>query len=1161
MLADAEATFSALVIASSNPILSPSKINRELKKDAIHSKELVIGAANLCNKMKGKDYSIDLEEVEKLLEVCPQMRFAQSMNVRLLCCQQRWSDAKGYAEAVILSAHESVQKMFAHLSTEYPLCGQSKLDWTEKNGCLVFDLGSVSNIMLCMGSDMAQTYITTIKNTDVSKTFHHDTMNAIVRLLRKLWEIVYDESEWTWVEAEFNAIQKLIDYTLAFERKASMKAYDDAITYCSEALKLDNDACLWNSMLYFNRAMLYMQIEKYTEAVHDCHQSITRDASNHAAILCRARANRALGNIIVSTRDYRKYLSVKPRPDDFEAIDAEVDMMLEVADEGSNCRSTSTNEIASNEPIKDETRSYQHFYRQFENTVKMSMGKNGGDYDIKFSLGTSSTPSRRSNTRKNTDNISFTTSTPGTQMNYVENEDEVIFGSPESGMDLDEGHPDPSPPSAETSVPFSVPPGPPPFTAQNIPRPSMPPPPPPAPEPTSVPLFSMGSSTPKKKKGPSSTNRSSPSDKKSDTYSQPASTSSSSTPVNDIYIFEQFRIQGKKLYEMEDYENALDAFSNCLAACPEDWPELPGVLGNRAATFMMLERYVEAIEDCGRAVKLNPSMLRLLDRKGRAQLKLGMLADAETTFHDLLSACKKAVKFDAQIQKDAWISLKQVEDSRRSVDTLEKWKSDNRLALEEVERLLEVCPHMRAAQTLKGTFLCNLQKWDEAKLYIETTALGAHDKIQRLFSHPRAAFPCPQQNKLVWKCNSLLKQNGHNIEIDRYAISNAMLCMGSDMARVYLVCLKNLSICRNHSSEAMSILSQLLTILASTVSDWKWVKTSANLLKESIELKNSADEKFRVASYNAAIGAYSEALRKDPEAYRWNAVLYCNRAAAYMNLQKYTEAINDCHQSLARDKQYVKALLRRGRAHRASGNYNSAITDFQNYLSSQPAPQDAEDIKLELDDILQSQREESRRPPPPQSSQYHFHNPKFNTNSKNGSENTGHSSAHSSSSTSSQSHSQGTFFRQYRDKNGPNGSGSSFPGAGQRPSQRHPYGTRGPYEGDVPPPPPPPNQHHQRRQQQQQRRPNSPPRPPPSLNPNDQDHYSQLGLSSTATDKDIKTAYRKLALKYHPDKNKDAGAEDIFKAISTAHTVLSDKDARRKYDLSRPLFNGAKRYH
>lgn len=63
------------------------------------------------------------------------------------------------------------------------------------------------------------------------------------------------------------------------------------------------------------------------------------------------------------------------------------------------------------------------------------------------------------------------------------------------------------------------------------------------------------------------------------------------------------------------------------------------------------------------------------------------------------------------------------------------------------------------------------------------------------------------------------------------------------------------------------------------------------------------------------------------------------------------------------------------------------------------------------------------------------------------------------------------------------------------------------------------------------------------------DYYKILGLSKTATDKDIKKAYRKLARKYHPDLNpKDAEAEKKFKQINEANEVLSDPEKRKKYD-------------
>ena len=63
------------------------------------------------------------------------------------------------------------------------------------------------------------------------------------------------------------------------------------------------------------------------------------------------------------------------------------------------------------------------------------------------------------------------------------------------------------------------------------------------------------------------------------------------------------------------------------------------------------------------------------------------------------------------------------------------------------------------------------------------------------------------------------------------------------------------------------------------------------------------------------------------------------------------------------------------------------------------------------------------------------------------------------------------------------------------------------------------------------------------------DYYKILGLDKSASDKDVKKAYRKLARKYHPDLNpNDAEAEKNFKQINEANEVLSDSEKRKKYD-------------
>jgi molecular chaperone DnaJ len=62
------------------------------------------------------------------------------------------------------------------------------------------------------------------------------------------------------------------------------------------------------------------------------------------------------------------------------------------------------------------------------------------------------------------------------------------------------------------------------------------------------------------------------------------------------------------------------------------------------------------------------------------------------------------------------------------------------------------------------------------------------------------------------------------------------------------------------------------------------------------------------------------------------------------------------------------------------------------------------------------------------------------------------------------------------------------------------------------------------------------------------DYYKTLGVDRKASQDEIKKAYRKLARQYHPDQNKDAGAEERFKEISEAYDVLGDPEKRKKYD-------------
>ena len=68
---------------------------------------------------------------------------------------------------------------------------------------------------------------------------------------------------------------------------------------------------------------------------------------------------------------------------------------------------------------------------------------------------------------------------------------------------------------------------------------------------------------------------------------------------------------------------------------------------------------------------------------------------------------------------------------------------------------------------------------------------------------------------------------------------------------------------------------------------------------------------------------------------------------------------------------------------------------------------------------------------------------------------------------------------------------------------------------------------------------------------NKRDYYEVLGVSRSASQDEIKKAYRQLALKYHPDRNhEDKHAETLFKEAAEAYAVLSDEGKRRIYDMT-----------
>lgn len=269
-----------------------------------------------------------------------------------------------------------------------------------------------------------------------------------------------------------------------------------------------------------------------------------------------------------------------------------------------------------------------------------------------------------------------------------------------------------------------------------------------------------------------------------------------------------------------------------------------------------------------------------------------------------------------------------------------------------------------------------------------------------------------------------------------------------------------------------------------------------------------------------------------------------------MRLSMYSEAVLDCHQSISRDPEYYRSYLRRARARKSLGELDAALTDYKRYLS---APQDDPGISAsdrqgassEMNEVLAAQNkhksDEAAAAARAAKGARHGMGNAFDDEDDNDEGDymfphwgNGRSTTDQPKSTYRKPRPQHDEYARY---------GTERQGYPQRNSKKadppkgYGYNTRasaasGDAGGKAHGP-----SHRHRAWENENTRSSYTVKSASAVST----HYSLLGLSQSATEKEIKTAYRQMALKYHPDKNREAGAEDMFKSVTAAYSVLSDK--------------------
>lgn len=335
--------------------------------------------------------------------------------------------------------------------------------------------------------------------------------------------------------------------------------------------------------------------------------------------------------------------------------------------------------------------------------------------------------------------------------------------------------------------------------------------------------------------------------------------------VSDAESAEKSKLQGNEAYKKGDYRGAIAFYTTAI----ETAPLTVAYYGNRAAANFMLLKYKEVIEDCNFAVTLDRSFLKCYSRKAKAQLCLGNIAGAISTYQDAL-----------------------LTDPNHSATINEKREAE--VALDKIKRGRDYMTESKFVQ-----------------------ALSCFDSVLKIVTGSR-------QVKLL-RAEALMGRERYD---EAFAVLTQLMRSSSDTQTPELLYLR--ARCLYFQGEFPNAIKHLKMSLHSDPDNVKYIK-EIKRIRQLDNKKEDANAAFKQASWQEAIDKYSDCLLLDPKNKPFNAKLHSNRATAYSKLLKYDEAIKDCDTALYYDASYAKAVLRKAVCLRAKGEVGDLDQALREY--------------------------------------------------------------------------------------------------------------------------------------------------------------------------------------------------------------------------------------
>lgn len=353
--------------------------------------------------------------------------------------------------------------------------------------------------------------------------------------------------------------------------------------------------------------------------------------------------------------------------------------------------------------------------------------------------------------------------------------------------------------------------------------------------------------------------------------------------IDDYTIAEERKNTGNAEYKAQNYHAALKYYSDALSLSPEN----SAYLGNRAACYMMLANYREALNDAKMSIQLDSKFEKGYIRAAKCCILLGDLVQTEQIIKKFLELDASNTALKTEIQ-----SLKQLRTLEEKANQCYE-RQDYRTCLYNIESALKVAQACQRFKLLKAECLALLGRMEEA----------------------------------------------NDIAI------NIMKVDSTNCDAIYV---RGLTLYYNDNLEK-GIMHFERTLMLDP--DHKKAKMMRNKSKSLKERKEQGNECFKTGKYLDALAIYSEALNIDPLNKEINSKLYYNRALVNTKLGNLADAIRDCTDALKINDKYVKALLKRARCQYDLENFEEAIKDYEIALKldkSMEVKNALKDAKLQL---------------------------------------------------------------------------------------------------------------------------------------------------------------------------------------------------------------------